>query len=85
MVTPLPLKKVVQKGEKSEHLKVQKMYFHVFESFYLLKVVFDIGIESGVIFHAIWNFSGFRGAPESSGEAKLRFDMFLNFGEKNGG
>ena len=65
--------------------KNPKMYFHVFESFYLFKVVFEIGIESGIIFYAYRNFSDIRGALESSGEAKLRFDIFWNFGEKTGG
>ena len=59
--------------------KNPKMYFHVFESFYIFKVVFEIGIESGIIFYAYRNFSDIRGAPESSFKAKLRFDIFLNF------
>ena len=71
--------------KKVKNQKNPKMYFHVFESFYLFKVVFEIGIESGIIFYAYRNFSDIRGAPESSGEAKLRFDIFLNFGEKTGG
>ena len=45
-----------QKFEKYPKFEKPEKYFHVFESFLLFEVVFEIGIESGVIFHAYRNF-----------------------------